>query len=86
MYWTDATALVDVLIVQEGNTVENRFQPADSYAYGFGHGMNDYYQPQPVSLDLLSCVECHLVWCTLLVDDCKVWWRCDSVHQVTEAV
>jgi len=33
---------------------ENRFQPAEPYAYGFGHGMNDYYQPAPVSLDMLS--------------------------------
>jgi len=43
--------------VQEGNIVENRFQSAESYPYGFGHGMNEYYQPPPVSLDVLSCIE-----------------------------
>jgi len=33
---------------------DSQFPPADHYGFGFGHGMNDYYQPAPVSLDMLS--------------------------------
>jgi len=52
--WNDATMVAGVT-VQESNMIENRFQPAEPYAYGFGHGMNEYYQQPPVSLDVLSC-------------------------------
>ena len=37
--------------------MDNRLQPAEPYHYGFGHGMNEYYQPAPVSLDVLSCIQ-----------------------------
>ena len=60
----DAGVVVSVSInVQEGNVIENRFQTTESYGYGFGHGMNEYYQPAPVSLDdvLSSCIISHSV-------------------------